>query len=137
MARPDHRRLILETLQKQEQPISAQALFAQLRQQGQTIGLATVYRILSHLRQEGLLCCHGQPEGEILYSLAEHHYHYLTCIRCRRMIRLPACPWQEWEKTLKSPEPFQVLYHELQLFGLCHLCQGLPKEVGGSKTPLQ
>lgn len=129
MSRSDHRHLVLEAFRRQEKPISAQALFAQLRQQGQTIGLATVYRILNRLRREGILSSHTHLSDETLYSLAERHEHYLTCIQCQRMIRLPACPMQEWEKTLKLPEPFRVLYHELQLLGLCQLCQdktGIP-----------
>ncbi len=123
MLRPDYRQLLLDALQRQEKPISAQALFAQLRQQGQSIGLATVYRILHHLRRQGLLSTHTCSRNQTLYSLAARHEHYLTCIQCGRRIRLPECPLKDWEKTLPLPEPFRILYHELQLFGLCQRCQ--------------
>ncbi|NJL99606.1 MAG: transcriptional repressor [Synechococcaceae cyanobacterium SM2_3_2] len=123
------RHLVLEVLRDQEKPISAQALFTQLRQQGHTTGLATVYRILARLRQEGILHRHSRPHGETCYSLVDQHQHYLTCIRCQRSIPLSICPLRKWEEMLrhngvsKWPESFLVLYHELELFGLCNLCQ--------------
>lgn len=124
------RHLVLEVLRDQEKPVSAQALFTQLRQQGHPTGLATVYRILARLRQEGILHSHSRPHGETFYSLVYQHQHYLTCIRCQRSIPLPTCPLHDWEKTLYQghhglnplPETFQVLYHDLELFGLCSLC---------------
>ncbi len=123
------RHLVLEVLREQEKPISAQALFTQLRQQGHTTGLATVYRILAKLCQEGILRSHNRRQGETCYSVTQRHQHYLTCIQCQRSIPLPICSLQDWEETLRCagtnhlPGSFQVLYHELELFGLCNLCQ--------------
>ena len=60
--------------------VSAQELHATLREQGTSIGLATVYRALSDLAVEGEADS-LQQEGESLYRACttDAHHHHLIC----------------------------------------------------------
>ena len=113
---------VLELLKQMEQPISAQGLFAQLRSQGKPLGLATIYRALEALKREGLVQSRS-TQGETLYSYAEHHQHFLTCMRCGTSTPLETCPFQELKQQWQQAKSFQLYYHTLELFGLCWECQ--------------
>ncbi|MGG6266556.1 Fur family transcriptional regulator [Leptolyngbya sp. AN03gr2] len=119
---------VLELLKQTKQPISAQALFTELRSSGQSLGLATVYRALEALRREGLVQSRSTPQGEALYSYVDHHQHFLTCLRCGTSTPLETCPFQELEKQWQQAKTFQLYYHTLELFGLCWQCQDSPNE---------
>nr|WP_313887623.1 transcriptional repressor [Nodosilinea sp. LEGE 07088] len=58
---------VLEALQRQPQPLSAQALYGVMRRQ-QPIGLATIYRALDALKLLGLVQHRVTLTGETLYS---------------------------------------------------------------------
>ncbi|NJL98602.1 MAG: transcriptional repressor, partial [Synechococcaceae cyanobacterium SM2_3_2] len=48
-------KLILDLLSHRSQPLSAQEIFVELRNEQQSVGLATVYRSLEALQNEGQL----------------------------------------------------------------------------------
>lgn len=118
---------VLEVLKQSRQPISAQALFAELRQQDHPLGLATIYRALEALKREGFVQSRLTPQGEALYTIvAEDHQHFMTCLHCGTSTPLDACPFQELEQQWRQSSTFQLYYHTLELFGICLLCQNAP-----------
>jgi len=110
----------METL---DRPLSTQALYTQLRQQNQRIGLATVYRSLEALKLQGLVQSRSAANGESLYSLVKQDQHYLTCLHCGESFPLETCPVDDLEMQLRSSASFKVFYHTLEFFGLCSPCQ--------------
>jgi len=116
---------ILELLQGQSQPLSAQAIYLRLKQMGQGVGLATVYRALETLKKSGAIHARILPTGEAVYSSLPYDRHYLTCLRCNCSIPLTDCPVQNLEEYLRQHYQFRVYYHTLEFFGLCQKCQEL------------
>ncbi len=112
---------VLDVLNQQTQPVSAQSLYGILRQQ-RAIGLATVYRALQTLKLCGLVQSRVDANGESLYSSVEQDQHYLTCLQCGRSIPLDHCPVHELEAHLQHSVPFKIYYHTLEFFGLCEPC---------------
>lgn len=112
---------VLDLLEQQTHPVSAQELYRVLRQQ-QAIGLATVYRALETLKLRGLVQSRASANGEALYSSVEQDQHYLTCLQCGRSVLLDYCPVQELEEHLQHSVPFKIYYHTLEFFGLCEPC---------------
>ncbi|MEM1241911.1 MAG: Fur family transcriptional regulator [Cyanobacteria bacterium P01_H01_bin.26] len=110
---------VLNALRQQSQPISAQALHAQMRTQ-QRIGLATIYRALDTLKRLGQVQHRTTLAGETLYNAVEQDQHYLTCLRCGQSFPLAMCPLEGLK--LKSQGSFKVFYHTLEFFGLCEPC---------------
>ena len=79
---------ILQYLQMPEcQHISAEELYKKLLDQGDEIGLATVYRVLNQFDDAGIVTRHHFEGGKSVFELAhqEHHDH-LVCLDCGRVI---------------------------------------------------
>jgi Fur family transcriptional regulator, ferric uptake regulator len=113
---------ILGLLEQLEESVSAQMLYTLLRQQGLSLGLATVYRSLETLKLRGLVQSRTTGSGEALYSLVQHDRHYVTCLHCGKSIPLMGCPIQSLESQLQQVLPFKIYYHTLEFFGSCSPC---------------
>ncbi|MEM7415143.1 MAG: transcriptional repressor [Gemmatimonadota bacterium] len=85
-----------------------------------SLGLATVYRNIKILSDEGWLAEVEIPGGGTRYELAErpHHHHFL-CRKCDQAYDVHQCPDRIEEL---APPGFKVDSHELTLFGLCAAC---------------
>lgn len=119
-----NQKLVLETLKGKPQGLSAQELYRSLKEQGYSIGLATVYRALKHLQQIGKLQ-KRHYQGEEYYSLSQIHCHYLICLHCNQEIPVNLfqdCPVADLQTQLAQTQKFQVFYHTLEIYGVCHNC---------------
>ena len=114
---------VLDLLKQLESAISAQDLYAQLKQRQIRVGLATVYRALESLKLEGVVQMRTLPSGESLYSPAQADTHHLTCLRCGNSVEVAECPVHGLEHDLNESHQFQIFYHTLEFFGLCEDCQ--------------
>lgn len=84
------------------------------------LGVATVYRAVNRLVQEGWLTEVRLPDQPVRYELTslEHHHHF-HCERCQQVMDLTA-PCQALTASL--PEGFQVSRHEVTFYGVCPAC---------------
>lgn len=119
----DRQQLLLEQLKLADRELSGQDLHALLRQGPQSMGLATVYRHLRQLQQQGLVRCRHLPSGEALFAPVERDEHHLTCVDCGTTLVLEHCPMHNVQLHGDQAEGFQLLFHTLEFFGLCHNCQ--------------
>jgi Fur family transcriptional regulator, ferric uptake regulator len=117
-----HQQAVLDVLNQQPQPLSAQESYRILRQQ-RSIGLATVYRSLVTLKLHGLLQSRVGLSGEAVYSPIAQDRHHLTCLQCNQSFPLDHCPVKGIEAQLLPAMRFQVYYHTLEFFGLCETCK--------------
>lgn len=106
--------------------VSAQALHAELRESGSTIGLATVYRALSDLAEEGEADSLTQ-DGEALYRACTRgsHHHHLICRRCGTTVEIEASAVEEWARAVAREHGFTAAEHVVDVFGLCASCSDL------------
>jgi Fur family ferric uptake transcriptional regulator len=114
---------ILQVLSGVGKPISAQDLYMEMRHQGVSMGLATVYRSLDALKLDGAVQMRTLPSGESLYSLPQEDRHHLTCLQCGNTIAIDECPVHDLEEQLHQTHHFRIYYHTLEFFGLCPDCQ--------------
>ncbi len=104
--------------------VSAQGLHSTLHATGSPIGLATVYRALADLAQEGDADTLQSPEGESLYracSTNEHHHH-LICRNCGLTVEIEADAVEKWAKKVAADHGFSQAAHVVDVFGLCARC---------------
>jgi Fur family ferric uptake transcriptional regulator len=104
---------------------SAQAVFAQLRANGEAIGLSTVYRHLQGLADSGDADTLQNPEGEALYRLCgsgEHHHHHLVCRNCGRTQEIEGRGVERWATQMADEHGFTDVNHTIELVGLCASC---------------
>lgn len=115
------RAAILETLSRQDDFRSAQQIHEQMKADGETVGLATVYRNLQALSRSGRLDVLVAGDGESLYRQCEDsgHHHHLVCRECGRTVEFLAPRLEGAMTTIANEHGFTDLDHTLEVFGLC------------------
>jgi Fur family transcriptional regulator, ferric uptake regulator len=102
---------------------SAQQLHDELRRQGTSVGLTTVYRSLQALADAGEVDLLVNDDGETLYRRcsAEHHHH-LVCRECGRTVEIAGPAVETWADAIATAHGFTDISHTLELFGRCTDC---------------
>lgn len=88
---------------------------------------ATVFRLLQKLEKIGVvrkLGLHSRSMHYFLNSPDHKHRDYLICSSCGQIKDLDIhCPVGVLEKQIQKKSGFTDLYHELEFYGVCPLCQ--------------
>ncbi|OYN90819.1 Fur family transcriptional regulator [Parenemella sanctibonifatiensis] len=103
---------------------SAQQIHDRLRQDGVSVGLATVYRTLQAMEAAGELDMIRNDEGEVLYRQCEsvRHHHHLVCRSCGRTVEVEGAAVESWAESVARANGFSDVRHDLEIFGTCHDC---------------
>ena len=111
-------------LERTEDFRSAQQLHESLREAGDTIGLATVYRTLQGLVETGEVDVLRADDGETLYRRCESvkHHHHLVCRRCGTTVEISGGGVEAWAEEMATRHGFTELEHTFDVFGLCAAC---------------
>lgn len=130
------RAALLDALSRQDDFRSAQQIHEQMRSEGETVGLATVYRNLQTLASSGRLDVLVSAEGESLYRQCdqEGHHHHLVCRVCGRTVEFLAPKLEAAMTAIASEHGFTDLDHTLEVFGLCPE-HSESNESGQAETP--
>ena len=115
------RAALLDALSRQDDFRSAQQIHEQMRSEGETVGLATVYRNLQTLASSGRLDVLVTAEGESLYRQCEQedHHHHLVCRVCGSTVEFLAPKLEAAMTAIAHEHGFTDLDHTLEVFGLC------------------
>jgi Fur family ferric uptake transcriptional regulator len=114
---------VLEALQAYEGFVSAQDIHAQLRSAGATVGLATVYRALQRIVDEGRADAVRSEAGEVGYrACSRGHHHHLMCRHCGRAVELEGPQIERWARQVARTHGFTDVEHTVELFGTCDDC---------------
>jgi len=104
--------------------VSAQTLHSRLRADGDTLGLATVYRTLAALVDDDAADVLTSPDGENLYRACSSsgHHHHLICRECGRTVEIEADAVEQWAQNVASTHGFTDAHHVVDVFGVCPSC---------------
>jgi Fur family transcriptional regulator, ferric uptake regulator len=113
--------------------VSAQEIHARLRDGGDGVGLATVYRTLQHLAEDGEVDVLRTGDGEAVYRrcASSGHHHHLTCRSCRRTVELDNAAVERWARSVGEENGFVDVDHVVEVFGTCADCAARPSAAGG------
>jgi len=118
------RLLVLETLAAEPHDATAQEIYARLRGSGEPVGLATVYRTLSLLSENGVIDEFSHRAGETCYRVcSEGHHHHLVCAQCHGVAELEECELDEWLARAADERGFLPTSHMLEVVGICAACR--------------
>jgi Fur family ferric uptake transcriptional regulator len=123
--RPTQQRvLVLEALAAEPNDATAQEIHARLRDRGERVGLATVYRTLAVLSEYTVVDALMHRPGEACYRLCgtDDHHHHLVCTECHRVVELGECDLEPWLAQLGAEHRFTVTAHSVEVAGLCAAC---------------
>lgn len=119
------RKAILDVLIKSDQPMAAEQIFLELKEEHVDSNLSTVYRTLESLENKGLITKISiMDDARMLYEYNRFgHRHYLVCISCKKIVTIQNCPLGSYEKILEDETHFNIIGHKLYLYGYCSECQ--------------
>ncbi len=108
---------------------TAQELHLEMANRGETVGLATVYRHLQHLVDEGALEVSQTEDGQVAYRYCgvQVHHHHLVCRRCGTSVEIHGPEMETWAKTVAAQHGFVDVDHNVELYGLCPVCAAKEK----------
>ena len=116
---------VIERLGQCEDFTSAQELHARMREAGDKVGLATVYRTLTSLAAAGEVDMSRTDEGEAVYRMCSTgHHHHLVCRHCGRTVEIEGPAVERWAERVATEHGFTDVSHTLEVFGTCSGCAG-------------
>lgn len=114
-------------LDRLEDFVSTQELHRMLHDEGASVSLATTYRILQSMAEEGLVDVLRSDEGEAVYRRCEAtgHHHHLVCRRCGKAVDIEAPAVETWASRVAREHGYTAVEHTVEIFGLCPQCTAL------------
>ena len=104
--------------------ITAEEIASQLHQHTRAINIATIYRTLDLLWQEGFACRSDLSEGKTVYAAMEHGPHiHLVCRKCSKVIDADSEPLNLLNNELMKQYGFDPDLDHFSIFGICSNCQ--------------
>ncbi len=116
--------MVVDALHSVETHISAEEIFARLKEKYPYANISTVYRTLELLKELGLAAEIEIGDGIARYHAREHsRHHHLICHKCGKTVDLPEAELQPLAESLMNKHKFKADMSHLALFGLCPECQ--------------
>lgn len=100
--------------------LSAEEIYRMLMEQGEDIGLATVYRVLTQFEAAGLVMRHHFEGGHAVFEMqqAAHHDH-IVCLRCGRVDEFVDDLIEKRQREKAKELGFKLTEHSLIMYGQC------------------
>lgn len=112
---------ILEILQSNPDfHLSADAIYNQLIEKNESIGLATVYRVLTQLEMAGLIQKNQFKENQSTYEIKKQHHDHLICTKCGKIIEFINDDLERLQEKISNNYNFTLDSHVMTLFGECN-----------------
>lgn len=114
-----HPRMRILALLDQLRPrhLTAEDIYRHLLDQGDEIGLATVYRVLTQFEAAGLVLKHNFEGGHAVYELdrGEHHDHMVD-VETGKVIEFHSDEIEELQRRIAASQGYEIQDHALVLY---------------------
>ncbi len=132
----NQRVLVLDALaNSSDEHLTAEQIYDLVRTEYPEIGLATVYRTIQLLLDLNLIDKINLDDGYVRYEIATdkecqsgHHHHHLVCMECGSIYSFEDDLLENLEKCIMQKMGFEVVDHEVKLYGYCDKCRSSKKE---------
>jgi Fur family ferric uptake transcriptional regulator len=106
---------ILETADARH--LSAEEVYQFLRNDGEEVGLATVYRVLTQFESAGLIVRHNFEGGHSVFEIhrGPHHDH-MVCSQTGQVIEFHSSEIELLQKEIAEQHGFELIDHSLVLY---------------------
>lgn len=105
---------------KEGQHLSAEDVYKLLLAEGEDIGLATIYRVLTQFEHAGILSRHHFESGKAVFEMnhGDHHDH-LVCLQCGKVEEFFDDVIEKRQKEIAKERGFEVQDHALYIYADC------------------
>ena len=102
--------------------VSAEDVYKLLLENGEEIGLATVYRVLTQLRMPDLLRA-NISKGALVFELSpDQHHDHIVCVKCGKVEEFNDVEIERRQNDCRVAG-FELTDHDLNMYGLCPVCR--------------
>lgn len=118
------RQAMVEKLVEAGRPLTAFEVWEKIKLQYSDISLDTVYRNLHVLVDLGaLIPINGVGKERVRYEVVyKAHHHHIVCVKCGQTQCIDYCPIDPQFITMLKTHGYELVRHNLELFGLCRRC---------------
>ncbi len=103
--------------------MSADDVYRQLLEQGEDIGLATVYRVLTQFEAAGLIKRHHFSNDHSVFELEQGvHHDHLVCLECKKVVEFVDGDIERRQIEIAKKNGFEITDHTLTIYGVCQGC---------------
>lgn len=119
------RRLVVELLGRQDCCLSAQEIHDELRANGASVGIASVYRALEGMDELGLVQRVDLGDGLARFEPAHDHghHHHLVCDDCGKVEPFEDPALESAIERVAGGRGYAVAAHDVVLRGACEDCR--------------
>jgi Fur family ferric uptake transcriptional regulator len=120
------REAILQTLYDHQEHFTSEHLYMLVKQKNPelNIGIATVYRTLALLEENGLVSSISLGmQGKKFEIANKPHHDHLICIKCGKIVEFENEQIEKLQTQIASSNGFVLTNHLMQLYGVCQECQ--------------
>lgn len=114
-----HPRMRILSLLETHRPrhMTAEDIYRTLVEEGDEIGLATVYRVLTQFEAAGLVLKHNFEGGQAVYELdrGDHHDHMVD-IDSGKIIEFESAEIEELQRRIAAEHGYEIEEHSLVLY---------------------
>jgi Fur family ferric uptake transcriptional regulator len=112
--------------------LSAEDIYRHLLDQGEDIGLATVYRVLTQFEAAGLVIRHHFEGGHAVFEMQQPaHHDHIVCMRCGRVDEFVDEVIEKRQREKAHELGYKLAEHSLIMYGQClkgDACPNLKKK---------
>jgi Fur family transcriptional regulator, ferric uptake regulator len=118
------REMIVEAIAHQGNHINAEEVFTRIQERTHAVNIATVYRTLDLLVEQGLASRINLGEGQVAYTTHQHGPHiHLVCRQCGQVIDADQNLLLALSAQLTDEYQFAADLQHISVVGLCNDCQ--------------
>jgi Fur family ferric uptake transcriptional regulator len=108
---------ILESSGESSQHLSAEDVYLALRDAGEEVGLATVYRVLTQFEGAGLVARHNFETGHSVFELAKgDHHDHMVCVSSGEVVEFTDPLIERRQREIAEAHGYELVDHSLVLY---------------------
>jgi len=122
------RQAILDLINRSNQHWDAEELARCLGENGEQLGIATVYRGLAALENAGLIQSIQLADKKRYERANKGHHDHLVCTKCGDIKEFCDSEIEMRQQKVAQDRSFQMTGHQLLIFGICQACSNDSQE---------
>ena len=100
--------------------VTAEDVYRMLLENGEKIGLATIYRVLTQFESVGLVCRHNFESGQSIFEVdCGRHHDHLICVKCGKIVEFIDEIVEKRQTAVAKWHGFTIQDHSLVIYGVC------------------
>ena len=108
---------MLDSTSESAEHLSAEDVYQRLRDTGEDVGLATVYRVLTQFETAGLVTRHNFETGHSVFELSsDDHHDHMVCLDTGDIIEFTDDIIEDRQNKIAKERGYEIIDHSMVLY---------------------